>query len=132
LLKDHYALWRQTYHVCDDPAPGGVEVYSHARDGHGFVFVVNANYWSDVVRIPLDERLGFSAQGGCEIMELYPSDQWVLAPEGPTPAYGATITLDAPAQQVRVLEVKPAPTSLDAPRVYGIPGVVERTARDMC
>ena len=62
-LKDHYPLWRQTYHVGDNPAPGGIEVYGHAEGGHGFVFVVNANYWSDVVRIPLDERLGFSAHG---------------------------------------------------------------------
>ena len=126
-LKDNYPLWRRTYHAGDNPAPGGIEIYGHAQDGHGFVFLVNANYWSDVVQVPLDQRLGFSAQGSCEIRELYPSEQLVLTPEGPTPAYGATVTLDAPAQQVRVLEVTPAPKSLDTPRVYGVPGVVEQT-----
>ncbi|MHB8970163.1 MAG: hypothetical protein ACYC3X_16260 [Pirellulaceae bacterium] len=126
-LKENYPLWRQTQHLGDNPAPGDIEVYGHAADGHGFVFVVNANYWSGVVRIPLDERLGFSAHGACEIVELYPTERLVLTPEGPTPAYGATITLDAPAQQVRVFEVRPAPETIDTPRVYGIPGVVEPT-----
>ena len=126
-LKDHYPLWRHTYHVGDNPAPGGIEIYGHAEGGHGFVFVVNANYWSDVVRIPLDARLGFSARGSCEIAELYPTEQLVLTPEGPTPAYGDSITLDVPAQQVRVLEVRPAPETIDAPRVYGIPGTLEQT-----
>ena len=76
-LKDNYPLWRQTHHIGDNPAPGGIEIYGHAAGGHGFVFVVNANFWSDVVRIPLDERLGFSAQGSCEIVELHPTERLV-------------------------------------------------------
>lgn len=126
-LRTHFALWKKTGHAGDNPAPGGVEVYSHAEGGRGFLFIVNPNYWSKTVEVPLDARLGFGGEGPCEIRELYPVDRFVLTSQGPTPALGSVLSFEAPAQQVRVLQVQPAPESLEAPRVYGLPGTIEET-----
>ena len=125
LLRDNFALWKKTWHVGDDPAPGGVEVYGHTDGSRGFVFIVNANYWSTDVDVPLDERLGFTAKGRYEIREIYPGEQYVLTSQGPTPGHGALLRFKAEAQRVRVLEVTPVGPS--APRVYGIPAVMEKT-----
>ncbi|MCC6486467.1 MAG: hypothetical protein IT364_03130 [Candidatus Hydrogenedentes bacterium] len=126
-LREHFALWKSTYHVGNDPAPGGVELYGHANGDHGYVFVVNPNYSSATVEVPLDERLGFHGEGSCEVRELYPVEHLLLTDQGPTPPFGSFVTIEAPAQQVRVLEVRPASTTIDIPRVYGIRATLERT-----
>jgi hypothetical protein len=126
-LREHFALWRSTYHVGNNPAPGGVEIYGHAEGDRGYIFIVNPNYSSAMVEVPLNERLGFHAEGPSELRELYPVEHLLLTSQGPTPAFGASVMIEAPAQQVRVLEVRPAPASIDTPRVYGIPGSIERS-----
>jgi hypothetical protein len=125
-LRENFDLWKTTWHLGDDPAPGGVEVYGHSDGSHGYVFIVNPNYRSSAVEVPLDERLGFTAKGSYELKELYPIERYVLTSEGPTPAYGAVLKFKAEAQQVRVIEVSPAAPVL--PRVYGIPAVLEKNA----
>ncbi len=125
-LRDNYALWKSTFHIGDDPAPGNVEVYSHANANHGFVFIVNPNYTGTTVDVPVDARLGFNTDGLCEVRERYPVDHLLLTTEGPTPGFGSTLQFDAPAQQVRVLEIGPAAEASDAPRLYGIPGAFEK------
>ncbi len=87
-LKDHYSLWRQTYHVGDNPAPGGIEVYGHAEDGHGFVFVVNAEL---LVRRGADSpgrASGVQCSRVLRDRRVVSDRALVLTPEGPTPAYG--------------------------------------------
>jgi hypothetical protein len=122
LLKQNFELWKTTHHVGDDPQPGGVEIYAHTDVNRGFVFVVNPNYASATVEVPLDARLGFTGEGACELRQLYPREGYALTPQGPTPAFGSVLTLDAPAQQVCVYEVTPAREPLDRPCVYGLFG----------
>lgn len=124
LMIEHYDLWKRTHHFGDDPGPGAIEVYGHAAGDHGYVFVVNANYWDATAEVPLDARLGFDAEGLCEVRQLHPTEQWELTSAGPTPAYGTTLEVKAPAQQVVVLEVRPAEAAIDAPRVYGVPATL--------
>ena len=124
-LKQNFNLWKKTWHIGDNPTPGGVEVYGHSDGTRGFVFIVNPNYWSSEVEVPLDERLGFTTKGSYELKELYPVEHYVLTSEGPTPEQGALLKFRVEAQQVRVLEVSPAKPS--GPKVYGIPAMLKKT-----
>jgi hypothetical protein len=124
-LKKHFDLWTKTYAAGENPGPGAVEIYGHAKGSHGFVFVVNPNYWGRTVEVPLDGSLGFDGQGQCEIEELYPVERLRLTPQGPLAKYGSKTAVHVPAQQVLVLEVRPAPKTVTKPRLYGLPGTVE-------
>lgn len=126
-IKSNFELWKHTYHIGDEPSPGSLEVYSHAKGDKGFIFVVNPNYWSGTVEIPLGGSLGFSGQGECEIAEIYPRERLRLTAQGPYVKLGSKIGINVPAQTVLVLEVKPRPKSVTAPRLYGIPGEIEKT-----
>ncbi len=125
-MKDNFELWKHTYHIGDEPAPGSLEIYSHAKGDHGFVFVVNPNYWSRTVEVPLDSSLGFSDSGECEISELYPIERLRLTTQGSFVKLGSKLAIDVPAQTVLMLEVKPRPQSIDSPRLYGIPGKIKK------
>ena len=82
-MKNNFPLWKHTYHVGGDPGPGAVEIYSHAQEDHGYVFIVNPNYWGRRVDLPLDESLGFTGRGECEVAELYPWQRLRLTDQGP-------------------------------------------------
>lgn len=127
-VREHFELWKQTYHVGDDPGTGSVEIYGHAAGNRGFIFLVNPQYSSRCVEVPLNNRLGFTGRGLCELQELYPTQRLRLTSQGPFAMLGSTLTVKVPAQQVIVLEVRPAPTLLDAPRLFGIPGSIEPAA----
>ena len=126
-VREHFGLWTRTYHVGEDPAPGGVEVYSHAEGDHGFVFIVNPQYWSRTVGVPLDASLGFTRAGKCEVVELYPQERLRLTAQGPFARLGTTLPVRVEAQQVLVLEIGSAPSTITEPRLYGVPGTVEAT-----
>jgi hypothetical protein len=72
----------------------------------------------------LDSTLGFTASGQCEIAEIYPVQRLRLTAQGPFANFGSRLPLHIPAQQVLVLEVRPAPQKIAAPRMYGLPGTV--------
>ena len=126
-LTTNFDLWKKTYQVGENPGMGSVEVYGHAKGEHGFVFVVNPQYWGRTVEVPLDASLGFTGSGKCEIAELYPVERLRLTAQGPFASLGTTIRVHVPAQTVLVLEVKPAPKKIDGPRLYGLPGTIEAT-----
>ena len=128
LVRDNYQLWTKTYRAGENPGMGAVEIYSHAAGDRGFIFLVNPNYWDRKVEIPLDQTLGFTSDGRCEIAEIYPSEHLCLTTMGPWPEFGARVPVNVPAQKVVVLEVTPAPDKIDFPRVYGLPGKVETSA----
>lgn len=124
-LKEHYDLWEKTYHAGENPGVGAVEIYGHGRGNRGFIFVVNPQYWGRTVEVPLDSTMGFTATGQCEIRELYPTERLRLTAQGPFATLGTRLAIHVPAQQVLVLEVRPAPEQVESPRVYGLPGSIE-------
>ena len=124
-LKEHYDLWKKTYHAGENPGVGSVEIYSHAAGNRGFVFVVNPQYWDRTVEVPLDSSLGLGGSGQCEIRELYPTERLRLTAQGPFATLGTKLAIGVPAQEVLVLEVRPAPEKIDSPRLYGLPGSIE-------
>lgn len=124
-LKEHFELFKKTYHAGENPGFGAVEIYAHAEGNRGFIFVVNPQYWSRTVEIPLDSALGFTGSGKCELREWYPTRQLRLTATGPFVTLGTKLPMWVPGQQVVVLEVSPAPDQVDTPRLYGLPGSVE-------
>jgi len=124
-LQDNYDLWKKTYVVGDSPGMGSIEIYSHAEGMRGFIFIVNPHYWGRTVELPLGETMGFAATGSCEVRELYPEERLRLTAQGPFVSLGTKLPLYIEPQQVLVLEVRPAPNKIDAPRLYGLPGSVE-------
>lgn len=129
LIKDNYDLWTTAYNAGDKPGIGGAEIYSHARDDHGYIFLVNPNYWSRKVAVPLNEQLGFKGNQPCEIRQLYPDEKWCLTNIGPVVNLGQQLQFTVPARQVMVLHVQPASQTLRSPKVYGIPAVIESTKK---
>jgi hypothetical protein len=127
LLAANFDLWKKTCQVGENPGMGSVEIYGHAKDSHGFVFVVNPHYWSRTVAVPLDASLGLSGKGKCEVSELFPVERLRLTEQGPFADFGTSIRVDIPPQTVLVLEVKPAPSKIESPRLIGLPGSVEPT-----
>lgn len=126
-LNKNFDLWRKTYQSGENPGVGAVEVYSHADGNRGYIFLINPQYWDRTVPVTLDESLGFTKAGDYELEEIYPVKRLRLTATGPTVNQGATLPMRVPAQQVVVLEVKPAPTKIDMPRMYGLPGTIEQT-----
>lgn len=121
-LAEQFDLWTKTYHVGENPGVGAVEIYSHASESHGFIFVVNPQYWNRTVEIPLDSSLGFVGSEKCEIHELYPTERLCLTAQGPFVSLSSKLPVNVPAQSVLVLEVKPAPKRIEFPRLYGLTG----------
>ena len=126
-VRRHFDLWTTTYELGEPPGPGAVEVYAHAQGSRGFVFIVNPQYWSRQVEVPLDARAGLTARGPVEIEELYPTRRLRLWEQGPFPKLGDTLHIEAPAQQVVVLEIRPAAAQTGEARVFGLPGTIEPT-----
>jgi hypothetical protein len=127
LINDHYELWTTAYNAGDKPGLGSAEIYGHIRDNHGYVFLVNGNYWDRNVLVPLNERLGFTGNQQCEIKQIYPVEKLCLTNSGPFVQLGQQIPFIVPARQVVVLEIQPPAKKIDVPTVYGIPAVVEST-----
>ncbi len=130
LLNENYDLFVKTYEAGERPGLGGVEIYGHAKGDRGYIFVVNPNYWHQAVEVPLDERLGFSGEGRCEVVEIYPLERLRLTPEGTTIALGSVLPVVARAQEVLVLEIRPA-SPVTEPTLYGLPGTVEKTSEGL-
>ena len=105
-----------------------MEIYSHAQGDRGYVFIVNPNYWGRKVDLPLDETLGFTARGECEVAELHPWERLRLTDRGPFVKLPTKLSIDAPAQTVVVLEIRPRPRTIAVPRLYGIPGEIAKAA----
>lgn len=122
-LKRNYDLWKKTYSVGENPGPGAVEIYGHCKGSRGFVFVVNPSYWGRTVDVPLDASIGLDAAGPYEIAELHPIERL----RQNTVGSGSTVSVHVPARQVIVLEIRPVPRTIVKPRLYGIPGSVEKT-----
>lgn len=125
-IEKNFKLWKQTYHVGDDPGISSVEIYSHAEDDHGFIFVVNSSFSDRTVKVPIDGSLGFNGQNSSELLELYPVEQKRLTAQGPFFMLGSELPIHVSARQVVILEVRPAPEKI-TPTLYGLPGTIENT-----
>jgi hypothetical protein len=128
-IKENYELWTTAYDAGEKPGVGSAEIYAHTRNNHGYIFLVNSNYWDRDVLVPFNERLGFAGDLRCEIKQLYPAEKRCLTSSGPFVRLGQQIPFRVPARQVIVLEVQPTPEETDSPKVYGIPAVVESTEK---
>lgn len=126
-LKNNFDLWKKTYQAGEDPGVGAIEVYSHADGNHGYLFLVNPQYWGRTIDVTLDESIGFRATQRYELAELYPVERLRLTASATAVDRGSKLSIHVPAQQVIVLEVKPFPANIDSPRVYGLPGTIEKT-----
>ena len=123
-ISEHYVLWKNTWHTGDDPSPGALEIYSHARDDKGFVFVINSGYQKRTAIVPLDATLGFSAEGPAELRELYPLRKLALPEEGIFPDFGSSFKVSIGPRSVLVLEVGPAQKTVEKPMLVGLPGQI--------
>ncbi len=126
-ITRNFDLWTNTYHAGENPGPGAVEIYAHARADHGFVFLVNPQYWDREVNVPLDPQLGFSGSALVELRELHPVSRLRLVQGRPFVRLGDAVSLRVPAQQVVVLEVRPAAPAFENARLFGLPGTVDST-----
>lgn len=126
-VGDRYATWTRTHDAGEDPGPGAVEIYGHAEGDRGFVFVVNPQYWGRTVEVPIDESLGFAPAGASEVAEVYPVERRRLTAQGVRVRHGRRLPIRVDAQQVLVLELRPASAGPPEARLYGLPGSVERT-----
>lgn len=126
-IKNNFDLWKKTYHVGDDPGIESVEIYSHAQDNRGYIFVVNSSYSDRTVEVPMNERLGFNGQMSCELVELYPNDLKRLTSQGPFFKLGTVLPIHVPAREVLVLQVRPAPDDISEPLLYGVSGSIENS-----
>ncbi len=127
-LEHHYDLWKKTYQAGENPGMGGVEIYAHTAQDRGFLFIVNPQYWSRTVEVPMDSSLGFAGSQQCEVREWYPVERLRLTSQGPLVTLGTKVAMHVPAQQVLVLEVTPAPENVEHPRMYGLPGSIQATS----
>jgi len=86
---------------------GSVEIYSHAKDSHGFIFIVNPQYWEGRSICRSTPRLGLLDP----INARFPNSILLGGSGSPNrvhlPQLGTSIHVHAPAQTVLVLEVKP-------------------------
>jgi len=126
-VREHFALWAQTYQAGEAPGPGAVEIHGHAEGGRGFVFVVNPHYWGRTVEVPVDETLGFTKGGAYEVIEVYPTERRRLTAQGALVRHGRRLPIHVDAQQVLVLELRAAEAWPGTARLAGLPGTVERT-----
>lgn len=127
-LKQHYDLWKHTFHAGENPGVGSVEIYGHAAGNRGFIFLVNPQYWDRTVEVSLDSTLGFDGSGECEVCEIYPTKRLRLTAQGPFVMLGTKLAIRVPAQEVLVLELRPAPERVESPLLYGLPGTIEPVA----
>lgn len=125
-FKINFELWKQTYHVGDEPGVESVEVYSHAAVNRGFIFIVNSSFSNRTVNVPMNNRLGFMGQNQSELLELYPNELKRLTAQGPFFKLGSQLPIHVPARQVVVLEVRPAPEKIEEPTLYGLTGSIEK------
>lgn len=126
-FQKNFELWKQTYHVGDEPGVESVEVYSHAAENRGFVFIVNSSFSDRTVNVPMNHRLGFEGQNQSELLELYPNELKRLTAQGPFFKLGSELPIHVPARQVVVLEVRPAPGKITKPTLYGLAGSIEKS-----
>ena len=126
-LNENYDILKNTWQAGDNPGFGGVEIYSHTDKDNGYVFIVNPQYWDRRVEIPIDGTLGFDAQGEYEIEELYPVERLRLSNDGIFACGGSKLALNVPAQEVIVLELRPAPKKIKEARLYGLGGTIEKS-----
>jgi hypothetical protein len=126
LIKENYDLWTKTYSAGDKPGIGSLEIYGHVKDDHGYIFLVNSNYWDRNAVVPLNEQLGFKGNQLCEIKQIYPEEKLCLTNFGPLINLGKSLKLTVPPRAVIVLQVQPVDGKIGSPKVYGIPASVTK------
>jgi hypothetical protein len=123
--KRNYALLASTRYL--GLGHSGGHAYAHIDRDHGYIFLVNPNYWTTTFSLPLDQRVGLWTGEQYILRELHPEPRNVLTERLPWPRWKDVVSVDVEPLTVRVIEVAPAP-EIHTAILLGVQGQVEPTS----
>lgn len=116
---------RHTRTILGQPAVGRVDGTSAIRGSRGFVFLFNPNASAMKAEFALDDSIGLEANGPFLIREIYPLEKRLI---GGIRRRGEQVSIPLDGTSAVVLELSPAPRTIDAPLLFGAPGNVRLEA----
>src|SRR6202022_1984258 len=81
--KDNYKLLASTRYLSTGRSGG--HSYAHIEGDHGYIFLVNPNYWSTSFSLALDQHIGLWTGEEYSARELHPVPRLVMADRLPWP-----------------------------------------------
>jgi hypothetical protein len=111
--------------IIGPPQVGRVDGWAAFKGDHGFVFLFNPNYRPLTAKFALDQTIGLQAGQNFVLRQLYPDAEKgrLLAPSGKTFwQRGDQVSLPVAGAEALVLEVEPAPASVEQPLLLGTVG----------
>jgi hypothetical protein len=120
--KKNYALLASTRYLGE--GNNGGYAYSHIDRDHGYLFLVNPNYWSTKFTLQLDQHIGLWNGEQFALRELHPAPRYILADRLPWPNWGDTVPINVGPLTVQVIEIDPA-NEVSTPILEGVEGKVE-------
>ena len=121
----NFDLLRNVTPILGAPQLGRVDGMAAFKDGRGVVFLFNPNYRVLTAELALDETIGLAGGKRFVLRQLYPDAErgMLLAPPSADAwNYGDKVTLAMPGADAMVIEVEPAPESVDQPVLLGATG----------
>ena len=116
-------ILRYTRTIGPEPAIGRVDGTAAFEGDRGFVFLFNPNGRKLDAEIFLDQRIGLVSKGKYSVREVYPMEGRLLGkPVSGFWSFGDRVTLPMDGTSAIVLEVKPAPASVNSPLLFNVPG----------
>jgi xylan 1,4-beta-xylosidase len=115
--------------ILGPPQQGRIDATAALKAGHGFIFVFNPNYRRLQARFTLDQAIGLAEAGDFVLRQLYPDAEKgrLWAPEAKAFwSSGDTVTLPMAGADALVLELAPAPKTLQDPLLLGACGKASR------
>ena len=127
-IRDHFDVWKRTAIVGDEPSIGASEIYTHIKDDHGFICLVNQNPFPRTARFTLDSSIGLAKGKTFDLSEVYPKVCPIAEQALTFASLGQEITCKLPPESVRFIEIKPAAAPANTLVVLGLPAKVEKAA----
>ena len=120
-------MWKRTAIVGDEPGIGASEIYTHIKDDHGFICLVNQNPFPRTARFTLDASIGLAKGETFDLSEVYPEMCPIVEQAAAFASLGQEITCTLPPESVRFIEIRPAAAPANTLVVQGLPAKVEET-----
>lgn len=108
--------------------PGTIDGYARIRNAHGFVFLFNGNPRPARITFEVGDEINLQTPGDYEFRELYPAENSGIVADCAGESvfgYGRTATLEVPANDCRVLELRSTETGTP-PQLLGDSGTLTR------